>query len=84
MKKFIDEIKKHNIMTEAKVCDVDNGIPYKDKFFDILFAGEIIEHVSDADYFLDECFRLLKNDGSLCYQRQIYCHLGIGLICFSG
>lgn len=41
------------------------GLPYKDKEFDVLFAGEVIEHTIDDDLFLRECYRILKPNGML-------------------
>ena len=41
------------------------GLPYKDKEFDVLFAGEVIEHTIDDDLFLKECYRILKPNGLL-------------------
>lgn len=37
--------------------------PFKDRCFDYVFAGEIIEHIIDTDSFLDECWRVLKKQG---------------------
>ena len=46
--------------------DVDEeDFPFKDNFFDAVFAGEIIEHLYDTDHFLDEVYRVLKADGIL-------------------
>jgi len=33
--------------------------------FDVVFAGEIIEHIYDTDAFLQEVYRVLKYDGDL-------------------
>ncbi|MFN3966918.1 MAG: class I SAM-dependent methyltransferase, partial [Endomicrobiia bacterium] len=38
-------------------------IPLKDNYFDGIYAGEIIEHLFDTDFFLDEVFRVLKYNG---------------------
>lgn len=34
------------------ICDVEESLPLKDGSVDCLFAGEIIEHLFDPDYFL--------------------------------
>jgi len=44
--------------------DVDK-IPLKSEFFDLVVVGEIIEHIYDTDFFLQEIYRLLKKDGFL-------------------
>ena len=46
-------------------CDVEYGIPFRDNIFDIVYAGEIIEHIYDTDYFLEEIRRVLKPQGKL-------------------
>ncbi len=49
----------------AKVCDVTEGISFEDNMFDYIFAGEMIEHLQDTDFFLQEVSRVLKPDGIL-------------------
>lgn len=49
----------------AKVSDIEMGLPYKNHFFDLVFAGEIIEHVVDTDFFMEEIKRVLKKNGEL-------------------
>jgi SAM-dependent methyltransferase len=48
-----------------KRCNIEEGIPYNDGFFDIVYAAELIEHLVNPDYFLGECNRLLKKGGSV-------------------
>lgn len=40
-------------------------LPFKDNFADILFAGEVIEHLLNPFNFLKELNRILKKDGIL-------------------
>ena len=47
----------------AKRADLNKKIPFKDSFFDLVFAGEIIEHLHNPDNFLKEIKRTLKSDG---------------------
>ena len=44
---------------------VDDKIPFADSTFDILYAGEVIEHLVDTDMFMSEARRVLKTDGLL-------------------
>lgn len=47
------------------MADISKGLPIRNNAFDCILAGEIIEHVIDTDYFLNEIKRVLKTDGSL-------------------
>ena len=40
-------------------------LPYKNNFFDLVIAGEIIEHIYDTDFWLSEIRRILKPSGKL-------------------
>jgi len=39
------------------------SLPFKDKYFDFVFAGELIEHLFDPDHLLLEVYRVLKDGG---------------------
>ena len=53
-------------LKEAKVIDLNSEkIPYKDEFFDIVIASEILEHVFYPDRVLAEASRVLKKNGYL-------------------
>lgn len=47
----------------VKVFDLNEGIPFEDSFFDVVNAGEVIEHIFDTKYLFEECNRVLKPDG---------------------
>jgi SAM-dependent methyltransferase len=49
----------------AVVGDFSSGLPYSSGMFDIIFAGEVVEHVFDVDKFFDEVSRVLKPGGHL-------------------
>lgn len=48
----------------ACVGDLNQCLPYDDKFFDVVFAGEIIEHVFDVSLLMSEMRRVLKPGGA--------------------
>jgi 2-polyprenyl-3-methyl-5-hydroxy-6-metoxy-1,4-benzoquinol methylase len=50
---------------KTKKFDVTKGLPYQDSMFDVVYAGMIIEHLIDTDYFLKECYRVMKRGGVL-------------------
>ncbi|MDD5331748.1 MAG: class I SAM-dependent methyltransferase [Candidatus Nanoarchaeia archaeon] len=78
--------------------DVEGKFPFKDQEFDVVFAGEIIEHVFDTDLFLSEIKRVLKKDGFLvlttpniaAFNRRLKLFIGknpdidIGLVNYEG
>lgn len=47
----------------AVCCDLDQGIPFKNEYFDIAVAGEAIEHLPNVSNILKEVHRVLKSDG---------------------
>lgn len=40
-------------------------LPYKDAFFDVCICQDVLEHVPDVNFFLNEIFRVLKKKGTL-------------------
>ena len=47
------------------VGEVSAGLPFRSEELDLVFAGEIIEHLLDTDGFLAEIHRILKRRGVL-------------------
>lgn len=48
----------------AVALDIDEqSLPFKENFFDVIFCGEMIEHILDPDHLLDEIYRVLKPGG---------------------
>ena len=46
--------------------DIDKrAIPFKNNFFDVVWAGDVIEHVFDPFFLLEEIHRVLKDNGRL-------------------
>jgi len=49
----------------AKVCNFDEGIAARSHSFDLVWAGDIIEHVFDPIFLLTEVRRVLRKGGYL-------------------
>jgi methionine biosynthesis protein MetW len=70
-----------------KVYDLDlnkdwaNQIPQK---YDVVFAGEILEHIYETDIFLSNIYKVLKNDGCLIISTPNLAALGRRLLLFLG
>jgi SAM-dependent methyltransferase len=50
---------------DARQCDLNEGICFDAESFDLVFCGEVIEHVFDPDLLLDEIWRILIPGGYL-------------------
>ena len=46
-------------------CNLEQGIPFDAESFDVLFLGEVIEHIYNPDRLLEECRRVLRPSGHL-------------------
>jgi predicted SAM-dependent methyltransferase len=52
---------------EVISCDLTEGIPFSAETFDVVYHSHVLEHFtsSQADFFIKECFRVLKRGGIL-------------------
>jgi ubiquinone/menaquinone biosynthesis C-methylase UbiE len=51
---------------KAEVCNLSSQpLPFEKELFDLIFAGEVIEHLVDGDGFLKEMHRCIKDKGFL-------------------
>jgi 2-polyprenyl-3-methyl-5-hydroxy-6-metoxy-1,4-benzoquinol methylase len=51
----------------VKVADVEQGLPFEDLSFDVVHAGEVLEHLYDTKSFFADCRRVLKPGGILLF-----------------
>jgi SAM-dependent methyltransferase len=62
---FIDEriaeASDHGVIVTK--ADLNDPLPYRDHFFDIVHANHIMEHLRNADLYLTEARRVLRPDG---------------------
>ena len=49
----------------VKLGDITKGLPYPDNSFDVLFIGEVLEHILNPKFLLTESYRVLKKKGNL-------------------
>jgi len=56
---------RHHPSIKTIVCDLNDGFPVESEEFDLITAGEVIEHMLDEGAFLEECHRVLKKGGML-------------------
>jgi 2-polyprenyl-3-methyl-5-hydroxy-6-metoxy-1,4-benzoquinol methylase len=80
--KAIKQAKLKNI--EVCIVDIDRGLPFCNDVFDVVFAGEIIEHVLDVDFFLDEIKRVLAPGGYLVLTTPNLASLGRRMLLLLG
>lgn len=61
----IEAVNQANERGVNAICaDADKeALPYDDGYFDVVFAGEVIEHLLNSDFMIDEIFRVLKLGG---------------------
>ena len=50
---------------ETVWADVDERLPFEDASFDVVVAGELLEHIREPEHLVGESRRLLRNDGRL-------------------
>lgn len=49
----------------VKIADVEAGLPFETEAFDVVHAGEVLEHLFDTRFFFAEAARVLKPGGML-------------------
>jgi methionine biosynthesis protein MetW len=48
---------------QVKTANIEDGLPYADSFFDVVMAGELLEHLYDTKFFFQESHRVLNEGG---------------------
>ncbi|MBW2966379.1 class I SAM-dependent methyltransferase [Candidatus Woesearchaeota archaeon] len=61
----IKEARRINPDIKFICCSAEQRYPFKNEKFDIVFAGEVIEHIYDTSFMFSEINRVLKNKGLL-------------------
>lgn len=60
---------------KALVANIDEGLKFEDSSFDIIFAGEIIEHLYNPEKILQDINRVLSKNGALIISVPNICSL---------
>ena len=59
----------------ASVGDLDSGIYFQNSYFEAVWAGDVLEHVFDPMYLIEEISRVLKKKGFLFFSIPNDLHL---------
>jgi methionine biosynthesis protein MetW len=57
-------LRAHTNGINVVMANVDKGLPFRDESFDVLVSNQVLEHVSDTDNFIRECYRVLRYGGA--------------------
>ncbi len=80
----VEQARRKGLNVQQYFFDDKAKLPYEDDFFDIVVAGEMIEHIYDTDFFLAEIRRILKPGGKLLISTPNIASLGRRLLLLFG
>jgi 2-polyprenyl-3-methyl-5-hydroxy-6-metoxy-1,4-benzoquinol methylase len=80
----VSQSKKKGFDIRQFFFDDKTKLPFEEDFFDLIIAGEIIEHIYDTDFFLEEIRRVLKTNGKLLISTPNTASLGRRLLLLFG
>ena len=63
----------HLDYVDLRRADLEQGIPLADEAVDLVYAGEVVEHLYNPDLFLSECHRVLAPGGTLVLSTPNLC-----------
>lgn len=81
-KKAIKECKKKGL--PCKLSDIESLPPKYNNYFNVVIAGDIIEHIFDTDRFLLKIHKVLKKDGKLLLTTPNLASLGRRILLLFG
>jgi len=77
-KEYLEGWVNVDIKKEVKpdvVADLEEPLPFKDNTFSVVFTKNIIEHVKDPTFFVEEVWRVLKHNGVFKFQAPYGTHI---------
>lgn len=72
---LIDNRKHCNYLSFHSTNMADEKLPFEDGTVSIIIATQVIEHIENLTFFINECHRLLKKDGRLIISYPNYSNL---------
>lgn len=63
VEKLVEISRKNYPQIVFRLGDCEKGLPFEDDFFDVIWAGDVIEHIHHTDVFVNEINRILKTGG---------------------
>jgi 2-polyprenyl-3-methyl-5-hydroxy-6-metoxy-1,4-benzoquinol methylase len=84
VKENVENALKKGVKAIRMDINSDISLPYEDNFFDVIIAGDIIEHIFDTDAFMRKFQTKLKNNGTLILATPNLASLGRRLLLLLG
>ncbi|UCG48214.1 MAG: class I SAM-dependent methyltransferase [Phycisphaerales bacterium] len=78
---LITSAKENYPQITFEIGDCENGLPFEDKLFDMVWAGDVIEHIRFTDVFINEINRVLKPGGVFALTTPMHNRLKNIVIC---